>query len=376
MSLQHQLTIVHHQSSPPIVSQNGTDQSDLMDCISALRNEVRQLKEDNQQRKSLMQSSSQFAMSSQYNIATPVIPVTAGSPFITPHASIHAASPYVPPNQSACAGYVPQDFMNMSPKRPQPPGQPGTPPSSTSSRPSDPGRGKGVNTPLSTHDPSWRSNPGDGSGVGGSPIARRWSSVGWCRFCKYQWWVVHLKNKRSSISVSANTPQRCRTVPWLAQLLSYQSRLNWQDGWEPYHDLVAGILVSKCFSRVLRTDFSGNASSWCIPCQSADGGYIGCIVVMIGALWFLVSGEEAVRPSNDEHDDLRRILSGRRGRRQWTGQWIRRRTWPNGVRPRNVAGIVIFFMAIDCRRFTRWRSIAEWRGGTTRGVWQCEWLSG
>ena len=89
MSLQHQLTIVHHQSSPPIVPQNGTDQSDLMYCISALRNEVRQLKEDNQQRKSLMQSSSQFAMPSQYNIATPVIPVStnqfpAGSPFNYP----------------------------------------------------------------------------------------------------------------------------------------------------------------------------------------------------------------------------------------------------------------------------------------------------
>ena len=159
MSLQHQLTIVHHQSSPPIVPQNGTDQSDLMDCISALRNEVRQLKEDNQQRKSLMQSSSQFAMPSQYNIATPVIPVStnqfpAGSPFITPHASVHATSPYVSPNQSACAGYVPLDFMNMSPKRPRPPGQPGTPSSSTSSRSSDLGKGKGGNTPPSTHDPS------------------------------------------------------------------------------------------------------------------------------------------------------------------------------------------------------------------------------
>ena len=178
MSLQHQLTIVHHQSSPPIVPQNGTDQSDLMDCISALRNEVRQLKEDNQQRKSLMQSSSQFATPSQYNIATPVIPVSqnqfpAGSPVVSPHALVHAASPYVSPNQSACAGYVPPYFMSMSPKKLRPPGQPGTPSSSTSSRSSDPGRGKGGNTPPSTHDPSWPSNPGDGSGVGGSPIARR-----------------------------------------------------------------------------------------------------------------------------------------------------------------------------------------------------------
>ena len=174
MSLQHQLTIVHHKSSPPIVPQNGTDQSDLMDCISTLRNEVRQLKEDNQQRKSLMQSSSQFVMPSQYNIATPVIPVSqsqfpAGSPFITPHASVHATSPYVSPNQSACAGYVPLDFMNMSPKRPRPPGQPGTPSSSTSSRSTrDLGKGKGGNTPPSTHDPSWPSNPGDGSGVAGA----------------------------------------------------------------------------------------------------------------------------------------------------------------------------------------------------------------
>ena len=125
-----------------------------------------------------MQSSSQFATPSQYNISTPVIPVSqnqfpAGSPVVSPHALVHAASPYVSPNQSACAGYVPPYFMNMSPKKPRPPRQPGTPSSSTSSRSSDPGRGKGGNTPPSTHDPSWPSNPGDGSGVGGIPIAHR-----------------------------------------------------------------------------------------------------------------------------------------------------------------------------------------------------------
>ena len=70
-------------------------------------------------------------------------------------------------------GMFPPYFMSMSPKKPRPPGQPGTPSSSTSSRSSDPGRGKGGKTPPSTHDPSWPSNPGDGSGVGGSPIARR-----------------------------------------------------------------------------------------------------------------------------------------------------------------------------------------------------------
>ena len=115
LSLQNQLTVVHHQSNPPMVSRNGTDHSELMNCISALRSEVRQLKEDNQ-RRSMMQSSSPTAMPHQYNIATPVIPVSqgqfpAGSPFVTPHASVHAVSPMVSPTQSACAGYVPQGFM-------------------------------------------------------------------------------------------------------------------------------------------------------------------------------------------------------------------------------------------------------------------------
>ena len=174
LSLQNQLTVVHHQSNPPMVSQNGTDHSELMNCISALRSEVRQLKEDNQ-RRSMMQSSSPTAMPHQYNIATPVIPVSqgqfpAGSPFVTPHASVHAVSPMVSPTQSACAGYVPQGFMNMS-SRPQPPGQPGSPSSSSSSGTGDLGKGKGGKTPLSTHVPSWPSDP-DGGGEGGSPMDR------------------------------------------------------------------------------------------------------------------------------------------------------------------------------------------------------------
>ena len=102
MSLQHQLTIVHHQSSPPIVPQNGTDQSDLMDCISALRNEVRQLKEDNEQRKSLMQSSSQFAMPSQYNIATPVIPVSQNSEPVSSRVAVYYPSCIGPCNITVC----------------------------------------------------------------------------------------------------------------------------------------------------------------------------------------------------------------------------------------------------------------------------------
>ena len=190
MSLQHQLTIVHHQSSPPIVPQNGTDLSDLMDCISALRNEVWQLKEDNQERKSLMQSSSQLPrlvditlpLQSSQSARTSFQQGRRSFPLM--HRSMQHPRMF---RQSACAGYVPPYFMNMSPKKPRPPGQPGTPSSSTSSRSSDPGRGKGGNTPPSTHDPSpsWPSNPGDGSGVGGSPIARRQDglrSVGRCRF--------------------------------------------------------------------------------------------------------------------------------------------------------------------------------------------------
>ena len=42
-------------------------------------------------------------------------------------------------------------------------------------------------------------------------------------------------------------------------------------------------------------------------------GYIGCIVVMIGALGYLVSGEEAVCPNNELDDNLRRILSMEEG---------------------------------------------------------------
>jgi hypothetical protein len=63
-----------------------------------------------------------------------------------------------------------------------------------------------------------------------------------------------------------------------------------------------------------------NSLSALIILQEMDGapwwkllGYIGCIVVMIGALWFLVSGEEAVCPSNELDDDLRRILSMEEG---------------------------------------------------------------
>ena len=52
------MTVVHHQSRSPIPPQNGTDQTELMECISALRSEVRQLKEDTR-RRSLMQSSPQ-----------------------------------------------------------------------------------------------------------------------------------------------------------------------------------------------------------------------------------------------------------------------------------------------------------------------------
>ncbi|CAL1170568.1 unnamed protein product [Cladocopium goreaui] len=63
-----------------------------------------------------------------------------------------------------------------------------------------------------------------------------------------------------------------------------------------------------------------NSLSALIILQEMDGapwwkllGYIGCIVVMIGALWFLVSGEEAVCPSNELDDDLRRMLSMEEG---------------------------------------------------------------
>ena len=63
-----------------------------------------------------------------------------------------------------------------------------------------------------------------------------------------------------------------------------------------------------------------NSLSALIILQEMDGapwwkllGYIGCIVVMIGALWYLVSGEEAVCPSNELDDDLRRILAMEEG---------------------------------------------------------------
>ena len=63
-----------------------------------------------------------------------------------------------------------------------------------------------------------------------------------------------------------------------------------------------------------------NSLSALIILQEMDGapwwkllGYIGCIVVMIGALWFLVSGEEAVCPSNELDDDLQRMLSMEEG---------------------------------------------------------------
>ena len=42
-------------------------------------------------------------------------------------------------------------------------------------------------------------------------------------------------------------------------------------------------------------------------------GYIACIVVMIGALGYLVSGEETVCPSNELDDNLRRIISMEEG---------------------------------------------------------------
>ena len=63
-----------------------------------------------------------------------------------------------------------------------------------------------------------------------------------------------------------------------------------------------------------------NSLSALIILQEMDGapwwkllGYIGCIVVMIGALWFLVSGEEAVCPNNELDDDLQRMLSMEEG---------------------------------------------------------------
>ena len=175
LSLRNQLTILRHQATP-VVSQNGTDQEDLMECISALRKEVRQMKEDNR-RRSLSQSSQQHVMPSQFDITTPVNPVNhgqfqQGSPFVYPQASVHVASPFVSPNQSACAGYVPVNFMNVPPKKPRPPGPLETPSSSSSSSGGDGGKGKGGESPPSTHDPSWPGDPGDGSGNGGSPIAR------------------------------------------------------------------------------------------------------------------------------------------------------------------------------------------------------------
>ena len=134
LSLQNQLTVLRHQATP-VVSQNGADQEDLMECISALRKEVRQMKEDNR-RRSLSQISQQHVMPSQFDIATPVNPVNPGqfqqgSPFVSPQDSVHVASPFVSPNQSACAGYVPVNFMNVPPKKPRPPGPPETPSSSS-----------------------------------------------------------------------------------------------------------------------------------------------------------------------------------------------------------------------------------------------------
>ena len=43
-------------------------------------------------------------------------------------------------------------------------------------------------------------------------------------------------------------------------------------------------------------------------------GYLGCVVVMMGALCILVSGEETASPSNELDDDLQRIISIEEGR--------------------------------------------------------------
>ena len=183
LSLQSQLTIVHHQSNPPLNSQNGTDHEALMDCISALRTEVRQLKEDNRRRASL-HGSLQHGLPNHFDIATPIIPVNQGqfsavSSVAAPPVSGHIASPFVSPNQSACAGYVPQGFMSpKSPKPPRIPGPPVTPSSPSSSSSEDNGKGKGGGSSPSTHDPSW---PGDDGGGGFSPmgsIQRGHRSVG------------------------------------------------------------------------------------------------------------------------------------------------------------------------------------------------------
>ena len=63
-----------------------------------------------------------------------------------------------------------------------------------------------------------------------------------------------------------------------------------------------------------------NSLSALIILQEMDGapwwkllGYIACIVVMIGALGYLVSGEETVCPSNELDDNLRRIISMEEG---------------------------------------------------------------
>ena len=107
-----------------------------------------------------------------------------------------------------------------------------------------------------------------------------------------------------------------------------------------------------------------NSLSALIILQEMDGapwwkllGYIGCIVVMIGALWFLVSGEEAVCPSNQLDDDLRRILSMEEGSELEDSEledepdliqfrFVFRFT--DGLRPRNVAGSIFTIYFHHC----------------------------
>ena len=105
LSLQDQLTIVRNSSTQPTTHQNGADFSELHGCISALRAEVRQMKDDRRLQANLY-SSQPVAAQTHFNIATPT--------------AIHsnfaqARSPAVSPSQSACAGFLPEGF-SMSPQ--------------------------------------------------------------------------------------------------------------------------------------------------------------------------------------------------------------------------------------------------------------------
>ena len=138
LSLQDQLTIVRNSSIQPTTHQNGADFSELHSCISALRAEVRQMKDDRGLQANLY-SSQPVAAQTHFNI---VAPTASQSNFA------QARSPAVSPSQSACAGFLPEGFSMSYSKLPH--GPPGPPSSSSSSSSKSPSKGRRGGAPGSS----------------------------------------------------------------------------------------------------------------------------------------------------------------------------------------------------------------------------------